>query len=161
MTRAFGRSFAAVALLLGSTAASAGESGMGYCMCTLTQGYWSTHSEYGPAPYDDAWSLLPDGADTAFFDSGLTWYEQFWTPPAGNAYFILSAQYAAAELNLLNGSMAPGRVQMALANAEALFEAQGDGDTTLTAMETRQATRWAAIIDDYNNGVTGPGHCDE
>ena len=44
---------------------------------------------------------------------------------------------------------------------KALFEAQGDGDTTLTAAETRKATRWAAIIDDYNNGVTGPGHCDD
>jgi hypothetical protein len=151
----------ALALLLGSAAASAGGSGMAYCTCTLTQGYWKTHSEYGPAPYDDAWSLLPDGADTAFFNSGLTWYEQFSDAPAGDAYFILSHQYAAAELNLLNGSMAPGPVQMALAGAEALFEAQGDGDTTLTAVETRKATRWAAIIDDYNNGVTGPGHCDD
>ena len=25
--------------------------------CTLTQGYWKTHSENGPAPYDDNWAI--------------------------------------------------------------------------------------------------------
>ena len=30
--------------------------------CTLTQGYWKTHSLRGPAPYDDAWLLVgPNG----------------------------------------------------------------------------------------------------
>ena len=38
-----------------------------YGGCTLTQGYWKTHSEYGPAPYDDTWALLPAGADSPFF----------------------------------------------------------------------------------------------
>ncbi|HEX4980975.1 MAG TPA: DUF11 domain-containing protein, partial [Ilumatobacteraceae bacterium] len=28
--------------------------------CTLTQGYWKTHSQFGPAPEDEAWLLLPD-----------------------------------------------------------------------------------------------------
>ena len=35
--------------------------------CTLTPGYWKTHSESGPAPYDDTWALLSNGADTGFF----------------------------------------------------------------------------------------------
>lgn len=26
--------------------------------CTHTQGYWKTHSEFGPAPYDDTWALV-------------------------------------------------------------------------------------------------------
>ena len=30
--------------------------------CTLTQGYWKTHSKYGPAPYDSTWALI--GEDT-------------------------------------------------------------------------------------------------
>jgi hypothetical protein len=131
------------------------------CACTLTQGYWKTHSEYGPAPYDDTWALLSDGADTLFFNSGISWYDQFWTAPAGDFYFNLSHQYAAAQLNLLNGSMAPPAVKAALAGAKALFEAQGAGDTTLTAMEKKKAARWTKTLDDYNNGVTGPGHCDE
>ena len=38
--------------------------------CTLTQGYWKTHSTYGPASKPDAtWNLLPGGLgpDTVFF----------------------------------------------------------------------------------------------
>jgi hypothetical protein len=133
----------------------------GGCACTLTLGDWKSHSEYGPAPYDDTWALLPDGADTMFFNSGLTWYEVFWTAPAGDFYFNLAHQYMAAQLNLLNGSMAPGPVDTAIANAEALFNAQGAGDTTLNAMEKRKAGRWHTTIGNYNEGITGPGHCDE
>ena len=59
--------------------------------CTLTQGYWKTHSALGPAPYDDAWLLVgPSGADTLFGVSGKTWYEVLWTPPAGNVWYALA-----------------------------------------------------------------------
>jgi hypothetical protein len=131
------------------------------CSCTLTQGYWKTHSEYGPAPYDDTWALLSDGADTLFFKSGISWYDQFWTAPAGDFYFNLAHQYAAAKLNLLNGSMAPSAVKMAMKNAETLFNAQGSGDTTLTSAEKKTAGRLMTTLANYNEGVTGPGHCDE
>jgi hypothetical protein len=68
--------------------------------CTLTQGYWKTHSKYGPAPYDARWALV--GEDTAFFSSGKTWYEAINTSSAGgNAYYILARQYIAAKLNLV------------------------------------------------------------
>ena len=74
--------------------------------CTLTQGYWKTHSQRGPAPYDDNWANLgPLQQDTPFFTSGYTWYSLFWTPPAGgNAYIQLAHQYMAAKLNILNGA---------------------------------------------------------
>jgi hypothetical protein len=80
-----------------------------------------------------------------FINSGLTYYEMFWEEPAGNLYFALAHQYAAAELNLLYGSMAPGSVHAALDGAMMLFEAQGDGDTTLNAMERRKAARWITM----------------
>ena len=132
-----------------------------HCSCTLTQGYWKTHSEYGPAPYDDTWALLPDGADTLFFNSGMTWYEVWWTAPAGDFYFNLAHQYMGAYLNLLNGSMAPGPVDTAMTKSEALFNAQGAGDTTLTSAEETKANKWMTTIGNYNEGITGPGHCDE
>ena len=130
--------------------------------CTLTQGYWKTHSLRGPAPYDDAWLLLgPLGSDTQFLNSSYTWYQLFWTPVGGNAWINLAHQYMAAYLNLLNGSMAPGPVDTAMANAEALFDAQGAGDTKLTPAEKKKAGKWMTTIGNYNEGVTGPGHCDE
>lgn len=74
--------------------------------CTLTQGYWKTHSREGPAPYDEAWKNLgPLEEDTPFFSSGLTWYRVFWTPPkGGNAWIQLAHQYMAAKLNILDGA---------------------------------------------------------
>ena len=65
--------------------------------CSLTPGYWKTHSEYGPAPYDDTWAMLPNGADTIFYLSGQSYYDVLWTPPqGGNAYYILAHAYIAA-----------------------------------------------------------------
>ncbi|HJR80259.1 MAG TPA: hypothetical protein VJ821_09315 [Anaerolineales bacterium] len=130
--------------------------------CTLTQGYWKTHSREGPAPYDTAWQNLgPLEEDTLFFKSGKTWYTVFWTPPAGNAYYNLAHQYMAAKLNILNGASSTPAVDAAIAGAEALFNAQGIGDTTLTKAERTQALAYAATLDQYNNGLIGPGHCSE
>lgn len=130
--------------------------------CTLTQGYWKTHSSYGPAPYDDAWGVLADGADTAFFLSGQSYYEVLWTPPAGNAYYILAHQYIAAELNMLNGSSVTPEVQAAFDDATALLSAYTPDQ--VGALKGKQKKAWsdlAAVLDAYNNGYIGPGHCSE
>jgi hypothetical protein len=130
--------------------------------CTLTQGYWKTHSDRGPAPYDDAWKNLgPLEEDTLFFKSGKTWYQVFWTSPAGNAFYNLAHQYMAAKLNILNGASAPQSVTDAIAAAEALFNAQGVNDTTLSKAEQKTALSLASTLDKYNNGLIGPGHCSE
>jgi hypothetical protein len=128
--------------------------------CTLTQGYWKTHSSFGPAPYDDTWALLPNGANTTFFLSGRTWYQVFWTPPAGNAYYNLAHQYMAARLNILNGASTTPAVQSALAAATTFFNTYGP-NATLTRQQRQQVLGWASTLDAYNNGVTGPGHCSE
>ena len=103
----------------------------------------------------------PQITSTPFFLSGKTWYQVFWTPPAGNAYYNLAHQYMAAFLNTLAGASVPVEVQQALDAAKALFEAQGAGDTTLSASERKMALQYASILDQYNNGLIGPGHCSE
>jgi hypothetical protein len=130
--------------------------------CTLTQGYWKTHSDQGPAPYDDAWQNL--GAlqeETLFFNSGMTWLAVFRTPPRGNAFYTLAHQYMAAKLNILNGAGSTTAVNTAITGAEALFNAQGVGDVTLSPAERTQALGFATTLDNYNNGLIGPGHCSE
>ncbi|MBK8033776.1 MAG: hypothetical protein IPK17_30615 [Chloroflexi bacterium] len=131
--------------------------------CTLTQGYWKTHSDRGPAPYDSAWitAMTPLGEDTLFFNTGLSWYTVFWTPPAGNAFYNLAHQYMAAKLNILNGAATTPAVTSAIASAEALFASLPAGSITLTNAQTRNARNWASTLDQYNNGLIGPGHCDE
>jgi len=128
--------------------------------CTYTQGYWKTHSARGPAPYDAGWKQL--GADeeaTSFFNSGSSWYRVWQTPPRGNAFYILAHQYMAAKLNVLNGASTTNDVDAALSGAEALFAGLAAGSTALTDAQKSQAIAWASTLDNYNNGVTGPGHC--
>jgi hypothetical protein len=126
--------------------------------CTLTQGYWKTHSEFGPAPYDDTWAQLPNGASTVFFLSGKSWYEAFRTPPAGNAYYNLAHQYMAASLNLLNGAASTPEVNAAIAWAESRFF-NLHGPNNFPKNLRNQVLQMATTLDKYNNGLVGPGHC--
>lgn len=126
--------------------------------CTLTQGYWKTHSKYGPAPYDDTWALVDE--DTPFFQSGLSWYQVLWTPPSGgNVYFILAHQYIAAKLNILNGADGTA-VSSALSWAEDFFNTYTP-TSKLSKSVKNEAAKVASLLDQYNNGLSGPGHCSE
>jgi hypothetical protein len=127
--------------------------------CTLTPGYWKTHSEFGPAPYDANWASLPEGASTLFYLSGQSYYDVLWTPPVqGNAYYILAHAFIAAKLNLLNGASSTPDVDAALAWSETFFNTYTP-TSTLTRSQRNEAIRKADLLDQYNNGLVGPGHC--
>jgi hypothetical protein len=129
--------------------------------CTLTAGYWSTHSEYGPSLYDSTWAKLANGADTPFFLSSQSYYEVINTAPKGNAYYNLAHQYIAAELNFLRGAD-PADVQSTFDAATALFNAYSPDEVKdLKGPAKKEWTDLASVLDDYNNGYTGPGHCAE
>jgi hypothetical protein len=129
--------------------------------CTLTQGYWKTHSRYGPAPYDAAWMLV--GEDTPFFLSGRSWYSVLWTPPAGGqVYYILAHAYAAARLNVLDGASTTPAVDAALAQAEMFFSSYTPAQAAMLSKTMR--ARYLAVAETlthYNEGLIGPGHCSE
>lgn len=141
------------------------ECGVG---CTLTQGYWKTHSEHGPAPYDATWADLPNGADTVFLTTGPSYYEILWTAPqGGNSYFILAHQYIAAYLNTLADGSVPQEVTEAMAQAEQLLADFAD-DVSLGGLKGKEASHvralflhLAGLLAQYNEGALGPGHCDE
>ena len=141
--------------------------------CTLTQGYWKTHSDRGPAPYDDNWNNLGnydgDGFSDEEEDEDLlssatddpTWYEAFWTPPKkGNVWYQLAHQFMAAYLNSLNGASVPANVQVALDGAETWLETN-DPNSIPKGKNNTQAAGWASLLGSYNEGTIGPGHCDE
>jgi len=133
--------------------------------CTRTPGYWKTHSEFGPAPYDDTWAQLPNGASTTFFLSGQSYYEVLWTSPSGgNAYYILAKQYIAAQLNFLNGTD-PSDAQAAFDAATVLFTTHTPEDVAAAKGKNGKELRDQFIslskeLDDYNNGFIGPGSCE-
>jgi len=135
--------------------------------CSLTQGYWKTHSANGPAPYDDTWAIFdlnPDfGQYETFFLSGQNYYAVLWQPPAGNAYYNLAHQYIAAVLNGYNGADT-GAVDATIAAAEDL----------LNTYTPTQVAEWkggkgarkdfislAGTLASYNEGTLSVPHCDE
>lgn len=117
--------------------------------CTYTQGYWKNH----PSAWDDG--IKPGDP---FFSSGKSWLQVLKTPPKGNVYYILAHQYIAAQLNILNGASSTDEVNTAITWAEGFFNTY----TPTSALEKtirNQATSYANLLDRYNNGDIGPGHC--
>lgn len=136
-------------------------------VCTLTQGYWKTHSSYGPAPYDPAWELItPNNEDSDFFHSSQSYYQVLWTSPkGGNAYYQLAHQYIAAKLNVLNGASAPTIVSDAINSAETLFGNPAYTPSYIGSLKGNNSLRQqflslASILASYNEGLIGPGHCE-
>jgi hypothetical protein len=119
--------------------------------CTYTQGYWKNHPDDWPAEFPgiyteaEAMELLQ------------------MKPKGGNAYIILAHQYIAAALNVGNGASIPDDVFAAWLVANDLlddYKAEGDIDKKDEPEDRAWAIDLAGLLDDYNNGYIGPGHCD-
>ena len=133
-----------------------------YTGCTHGQGYWKTHSAYGPAPYDSTWKLL--GEDSTFFLSNQSNYEVMWTPPSGgNSYYQLAHQYIATVLNILNGAD-PGEIQETLDNATTMIETYTPeyiGGLKGNNPIRQEFISLKNMLARYNDGEIGPGNCEE
>jgi hypothetical protein len=119
--------------------------------CTFTIGYWKNHP--------GAWPV-----------AGLTLGSVFYTqaqllqilnqPVQGNGLVSLAHQLIGAKLNIANGaSSAAVAATIAAADAQIgglVIPPIGGG--FLAPSSTSSKTQ---ILDDYNNGVIGPGHCDD
>ena len=131
--------------------------------CTYTQGYWKTHSKFGPAKSrNTTWDLVgPDKENTIFYKSENTWIRVFWTSPSGNVYYNLAHQYMAAELNVLAGTYAPNDVANAITEANTLFDNYTPWQVKyLSSSKKEQFIKLSDLLAKYNEGKIGPGHCD-
>ena len=125
--------------------------------CTLTQGYWGTHSSKGPAKYDATWATLES---SPFYQSGTTYYGVLQLPTKGNAYYILAHQFIAAKLNILKGAAAPAGFDMSA--VETFFQTYTPaqiGALKGSAPARAQAVGWAATLASYNEGNLNVPHC--
>jgi hypothetical protein len=127
-------------------------------VCTYTQGYWKTH---GPIPTGNNTNQWP----VASLTLGSVGYTDLQllailnTQPGGNGLVALAHQLIATKLNIANGSDATA-IAAAVANADALIAGLVvpplPGSGSLVPKTTDGLTH---LLDDYNNGLTGPGHC--
>jgi hypothetical protein len=117
--------------------------------CTYTQGYWKNHPADGPVA-----SLMLGSVD--YTQAQLL--QILDEAVVGNGLVSLAHQLIAAKLNIASGA-APAAASAAIASADALIGSlvvPPIGSGSLSADEVSTLTQ---TLDDYNNGVSGPGHC--
>ena len=117
--------------------------------CTYTQGYWKNHAS--------AW---PKSSATL----GNVSYDQtqllaiFHEPARGNGLGSLAHQLIAVELNIAQGAIYFD-VETALNDAHALIGSLIVPPVGAGNIHPRDTSALIQILDDFNNGVIGPGHC--
>ena len=117
--------------------------------CTYTIGYWKTHEEawpveslmLGSVPYTKA-ELL------AILNTSV----------GGNGLISLAHQLIGAKLNIANGAD-PTAAAAAIAAADALIGALVVPPIGAGYLHPSLTSSLTQTLDDYNNGIIGPGHC--
>jgi hypothetical protein len=118
--------------------------------CTLTQGYWKTHSTVWPVS-----SLYLGGK--LYTQTELL--NILNSPVKGDASIALAYQLIAAKLNLYGGSNVPPAVATWIAQADA-YLANFAAKIPLKSGGNATMTTLGASLDTYNNGqVAGTSHC--
>mgnify|MGYP005834176275 CR=1 FL=1 len=140
--------------------------------CTRTIGYWKNHD--GSGPQDDEitpliaaaggtiWLGTPNGAESVAITTAAQAAEYLNKDgDASNGINRLYAQLLAAKLNILSGAC-DDAVDDTIAAADAFLATHGADDwENLTQEQQQQVNAWKDTLDQYNNGVIGPGHCSD
>lgn len=137
--------------------------------CTRSLGYWKNHAGFGPQP-DTVTSLLPIWLGTADNEKSIAVTDveiavnilkmkTYGDPP--NGITKLYAQLLAAKLNIATPANSED-VEDVIADADAFLAEYDWEDWGDLSMDDRQMVLdWKDTLDQYNNGMIGPGHCDD
>lgn len=116
--------------------------------CTYTQGYWKNHAA--------AWPVTS-------LDLGTVTYDQTQllsilnAPVQGNGLISLAHQLIAAKLNGATSST-PG-IGASIAAADALIGSLVVPPVGSDYLDPSATSSLTDALDDFNSGITGPGHC--
>jgi len=136
--------------------------------CTRTIGYWKTHAGFGPQP-DVVTALLPIWLGTAGGTKSINVttaatavdilsQDVYGTPE--NGITKLYAQLLGAKLNGEAGAELTD-VAAIIAAADAFLANHDWHDWDgLSDSDKEMVLNWHDMLDDYNNGLIGPSHCD-
>jgi hypothetical protein len=114
--------------------------------CTLSMGYWKTHPDAWPVESMELgdWVLTKEEA-----------LDILRTPPRGNAWIILTRQLVATYLNWQSGAPIYDIVSV-MQTANNWLADHLDGYDP----DRHEGLALASTLADFNEGLTGPGHCD-
>lgn len=136
--------------------------------CTRSIGYWKNHAGFGPQP-DVVTPLLPvwlgteDGSESIEVADAATAVDILQMRTYGhpsNGITKLYAQLLAARLNIENGADDEDVADVIDDADEFLAENSWEDWDDLPGEDRSMVLDWKDALDDYNNGITGPGHCD-
>jgi hypothetical protein len=119
--------------------------------CTFTIGYWKTHPGAWPA------ASLTLGTVNYTAAELLSILNE---PSGGNGLIILAHQLIAAKLNIINGAN-PAAAAAAIASADAQIGGLVVPPIGAGFLSPASVSTDAHTLDDFNNGIIGPGHCAE
>lgn len=135
--------------------------------CTYSKGYWKNHAGFGPqadvvTPFLPIW-LGDDGGAMSMAvtdaQTAVNVLQQKTYGDPSNGITKLYAQLLAAKLNIANGA---GMVDIAdvVSDADAFLAAHDWMDWgNLEMTQKHEVLSWKDMLDDYNNGIIGPGYC--
>lgn len=135
--------------------------------CTRTIGYWKTHAGFGPQ--DDVLSqYLPitlgeGGGESVVVENAATAVAIFTMGKnnAKNGIHKLMAQLLAAKLNIAAGADFSD-ISDFIEDADGFLTNHNAGDwDSLSEYLQDYVLELKSVFDDYNNGIIGPGHCDD
>lgn len=136
--------------------------------CTFTIGYWKNHAGFGPQA-DMVSGLLPvwlgtaEGAQSLHVTTAAMAVDVLVQKTYGrpsNGITKLYAQLLGAKLNIATGAGYSDVDDIIAAADEFLAEHDWMDWDGLSIGDRNMVLNWHDMLDDYNNGLIGPGHCD-
>ena len=133
--------------------------------CTYTQGYWKNHGP-GACQSGNNPNVWPPSVMSGGMTLGTVNYTAtqlcaiFNTPAGGNGLLILAHQLIAAKLNILSGAD-PSAVSATIASANAMIGGLVIPPVGAGYLNPANVSGLSTTLDNYNNGLIGPGHCGE
>jgi len=129
------------------------------CSCTYSQGYWKTHGPVGCAPGNNVntWKATSLWLGTVSY-TDLQLCSILNTPPGGNGLLTLAHQLIAAKLNIAKGANGSA-ISQAIADADALIGSLVIPPVGGGKLAPSATGALVTALTNYNEGITGPGHC--
>jgi hypothetical protein len=125
--------------------------------CTFTQGYWKNHGLNAPGNQTNVWPVNHLLLGTVNYTQ-LQLQSILDTAPKGNGLITLAHQLIAAKLNIANGANGSSIVSTIVA-ADALIGSKVVPPVGNGFLDPSAVSALVDALDDFNSGITGPGHC--
>jgi len=125
--------------------------------CTLTQGYWKTHGPIPTGNNTNEWPVTSMMLGSVNY-TDMQLQSIFDTPAGGNGLIALAHQLIAAKLNIAHGSD-PTAIAADIAAADALIGGLVIPPVGAGSLSPAATSALITALANYNEGATGPGHC--